>query len=257
MTAREGERKTGSEREAYSPFDFHLSFDHRRRCRRRSSLSSLPFPLFPSLSTFLLQQRHQPSGPRTVDAVPHVKVLPRAVGVRLALYPLGAGLGKEWRVEVEEVESEEEVEVEVGGRRSSEMELSFLLLSILPSVQKSALKPRMNPLFLCSLRIAIVFFEIFSASVAEKQNDARKADERESSKKDCRRPRLNRQTEVHRLRPFRGRPPSLATLLSSPNTTPPPAHLVGHDVSGAERLAGLLEAGLGAGVGVVAHCSFD
>lgn len=59
---------------------------------------------------------------------------------------------------------------------------------------------------------------------------------------------------IHRLRPFRGRPPSLATLLSSPNTTPPPAHLVGHDVFGAERLAGLLEAGLGAGVGVVAHC---
>jgi len=53
----------------------------------------------------------------------------------------------------------------------------------------------MNPLFLCSLRNAIVFFEIFSASVAEKQNDARKADERESSKKDCRRPRLNQQTE--------------------------------------------------------------
>jgi len=43
-------------------------------------------------SLILLEQGHQPGRGALVDAVPHVKVLARAVGLGFALYPLGAGL---------------------------------------------------------------------------------------------------------------------------------------------------------------------
>ena len=94
-----------------------LVLAHERDSPPPLSLSlPLPLPSFPAS----FQQRKQLARHALVDAGPHVKVLARAVGVRLALDPLGAGLrGRERERGSRAVRAGAEVEKAVAKKKKS------------------------------------------------------------------------------------------------------------------------------------------